>query len=224
IGAVGLILFCTLLFYLRNQKKMFTYKTTATPDESSKDWVTHFLRSLHKRELRLVILGGVFDGIGGSSVYLYLPFLFLSKGIPQSLLFLFVGAYFIGSLAGRKLFGKRVDIHGPAKVFVIAEIIMAVLLIILTFMHNAIFIFIVTVILGFFARGTVLVVTTLFAEVSHEAHYEKIFAHGEIFLGAASVISPIVLGKMADSFGIHATFYLASVFALIAALPIYFLN
>jgi predicted MFS family arabinose efflux permease len=222
ISSVGLTLFFILLFLLRNKHYVFNKKTTMIPTESTKDWVKHFLRILQKKELLLVILGGVFDGIGGSAVYLFLPFLFLAQGIPQSLLFLFVGAYFIGSLAGRKLFGKAIDVYGPAKVFILAEIVMAVLLLFLTHLHNPIFIFIVTFILGFFTRGTVPVVTTLFAVVSHVAHYEKTFAHGEIFLGAASVISPLALGRMADTFGIATTFYLGAALAVTAVIPIYF--
>ncbi len=78
IGAFGLVLFFFLFFLLRNKKKLFVGKNTAIPAESSKDWIKQFLRSFKKKTLLLVIMGGVFDGIGGSAVYLFLPFLFLT--------------------------------------------------------------------------------------------------------------------------------------------------
>ena len=222
ITATGVILFFSLLFLLRNKKHLFFEKNNGENNESSKDWVKQLLQILRKKELLLISLGGVLDGIGGSAVYLFLPFLFLAKGIPQSMLFIFIGAYFIGSLSGRKYLGKKVDSNGPAKVFITAELVMAILLVILTTLHSQIYIFIITMVLGFFARGTVPVVTTLFAAVSYEEHYEKVFALGELFLAGASVLSPIVLGRMADTFGITTTFYLGATLATAAAIPIYF--
>lgn len=220
----GLIILMTLVWLLRNKKHVLKNNKKTVLRESSKDWIKQMISMLKQKKLLLIMFGGLFDGIAGASIFIYLPFLLLEKGVMRSLLSFYVGGYFLGSLLGKKYLSKGVETYGSAQVFISAEILMAGLMIIATFSHNAIILFLISCILGLFTRGTTPVVATLFTTVSHEAHYEKVYAIGDIFLGSAAVISPILLGRVADSFGITAPFYLASFFAIAATIPIYLYN
>lgn len=217
----GIVIFVALLWFLRNNRHIFQKDTNYLIEETSKEWLSQMLLMLRQKKLFFIILAGLLDGIGGASIYVYLPFFFLSKGISHALLSVFVGAYFAGSLVGKKYLSKGVDTYGPTKIFISAEIFMAVLLVLMTFLNAKLLIFLISAILGLFTRGTAPVVSVMFTTVSKEAHYEKIFAISEIFLGSAAIISPILLGRTADVFGINAAFYIAAGFALLASIPIF---
>lgn len=74
--------------------------------------------------------------------------------------------------------------------------------------------------LGLFTRGTTPVVSTLFSQVSHSNHYEKVFGISETFLSITATIAPAVMGIIADRTGISAVFYTASFLATLAVIPV----
>ena len=85
---------------------------------------------------------------------------------------------------------------------------------------NIFLLLVVAFLLGAFTRGTTPVITTLFSELSHRDHYEKVFAVGETFLGITSAFAPVLMGIIADKFGIVSVFYVASVLAIFAIIPV----
>ena len=101
---------------------------------------------------------------------------------------------------------------------------MAVLLIVLVLLSHFYLLLIVAFLLGLFTRGTTPVMSTLFSELTHERHFEKVFGISEVFLGIAAALAPAFMGIIADSFGINAVFFAAAFLAIMATTPIIFLQ
>lgn len=135
-----------------------------------------------------------------------------------------MGIYFAGSLAGKYLLGRAVDKLGNAKVFILAESLMAASLLILIFSSNLILILFISFLLGTFTKGTTPVIQTMMAKISHKGHYDKVYALSETFLGLAATITIIVMGVMADLLGIYSVFYGAAILAICAIIPIFFFS
>ena len=217
----GILVLVILLWSIRNKKHILQNIHSSDSEENTKRWLKKMLSTMRKKQFILIVLAGMLDGFGGSSILIYLPFLLLSKQIPASLLALFMGGYFAGSLFGKKFLSKGTDTFGPSKIFILAELCMATLMILLTATHQSFFLFILSFILGIFTRGTIPVIATLLSTVSHTDHYEKTYAISELFFGISATLAPILLGRVADSSGINLSFYVAAVFALLAVIPIY---
>ncbi len=209
-----------LLFMLRDKKSIFQNINTSDTTEDAKDWLIKMIKILHEKPLLLILLAGTLDGFGGSAIFVYLPFLLLAKGIQASFLAFYMASYFLGSLSGKKLLSKGTETYGAPSVFIIAEICMAVLMILMTFVHQYLLLLFLSFILGLFTRGTTPIVATLFITISHESHYARVYTIAEIFFGVAATISPILLGKTADAFNINVSFYIAACFAIAASAPI----
>ncbi len=160
------------------------------------------------------------DVFASSSLYIFLPFLLLSRGISPSLLGSFAGAFFIGNFLGKILIGRSADSLGNAKVFIISEIFMAIFILLLANSTSFLIIIICALILGIFTKGTVPVTQTMVSEsVEHHGNFEKAFGINETIVGIAKTISPVLLGFISDKLGIIASFNTMAIVALIAILP-----
>lgn len=225
-SSIALIALSVYIFIrLTAQKsRVESLKTTSKIKESHSEWIKQAALLLKQKNFLLIALTGVIDGLAGNPIAIFLPFLLLHKGISVTLLGIFMGVYFLGSLLGKSVLGRGVDKFGNVKVFIIAEILMAVCLIILTILQQIMPLLAIAFLLGAFTRGTTPVITTLFSEVTHADHYEKVFGIAETFLGIASAFAPALMGIVADKFGIVFVFYTASILAIFATLPIMILR
>lgn len=218
IGFLGLIMYG--IFMISQKKNIMVSKTNLDKKETHFQWIKQAVLLLKNKKFVLISLASVIDALAGNPIYIFLPFLLLHKGISVAMLGIFIGIYFAGSWVGKSTLGRAVDKFGNAKVFVVAEIFMALCLIILIFSFQPILLLAIAFLLGIFTRGTTPVVTTLFSEVVHKDHYEKVFAVSDMFMGITAAFAPTFMGIVADKLGITFVFYTASVLAIFAAFPI----
>ena len=191
--------------------------------ESYKEWFSELPYLIKRKKLLLVITTGLLDNLASSPVFTFLPFLLLARGFSPETLSIFIAAFFIGSLVGKVLIGRGIDAFGSAQMFIVAECMMAVTLIILSFSYNFFVLVGISLLLGAFTRGTGPIINVIFAEIVHEKHYAKVFGINETMVGVAITIAPLIAGILADRFGITTFFYVASGLALLATIPIWFL-
>jgi MFS transporter, FSR family, fosmidomycin resistance protein len=196
------------------QKKQLSYK----------EWLKELSLIFRQRRVLAVIAAGWTDNLAANSVSVFFPFLLLARGISTQSLAFFIATFFIGSLIGKSLLGRGVDVFGSKRMFILTEILMAITLFILAFSYNFFVLLGVSFLLGAFTRGTAPIISTLFAKIVHEKHYEKIFSISETIFGISITTAPLLAGIVADKFGITVVFYVAGVLALLAALPIIFLH
>lgn len=161
-----------------------------------------------------------FDSFASSSLFIFLPFLLLQRGVDSALLGTFAAAFFIGNFAGKTTLGRLVDRFGNVKVFILSEIFMSLLILLLAYSTQYFIIIVCSFILGIFAKGTVPVVQTMVSEAAdHHGSYEKVFGMNAFVASVATTIAPIMLGFISDRYGISMAFSTMAIAAMIAVIP-----
>ncbi|MFA6081634.1 MAG: MFS transporter [Patescibacteria group bacterium] len=182
----------------------------------------NFSEIIKNKGFLLVLLINFFDNLASSALFIFLPFLLIFKGINPSVLGAFTSAFFLGNLIGKMGLGRLTDKFKNIKVFIYAESLMIIFIILLTYSNSIFFIITFSVILGSLTMGTAPVRTTMVAETNaHHGSYEKAFAVGSFIASLSSALAPIILGYVADLYGIINSFNLAAIFALFAVFSTY---
>jgi len=182
----------------------------------------NFIEIIKNKNFLLVLLVNFFDNLASSALFIFLPFLLILKGINPSVLGAFTSAFFLGNLIGKMGLGRLTDKFNNTKVFIAAEFLMVIFILLLTHSNSVVFIIIFSIILGSLTMGTVPIRTTMVTETNeHHGVYEKVFAITSFIASLASALAPIILGRVADLYGIINSFNLSAVFALFAVLSAY---
>jgi FSR family fosmidomycin resistance protein-like MFS transporter len=216
-GVLMLLLF--IFLYLRKSAKSKVIVKTKEEHAKSFFW---FLR--HKQFLLVAAIGGL-DAFASGSLFIFLPFFLLKKGVSSEVLGMFAAIFFIGSFIGKAFLGRFVDRFGNKKVFILSEFSMAILIVLLTQANSFILIMIIAVILGGFTKGTAPVSATMLSDVvDKEGHAEKAFGINGVLQGIAISIAPALLGVISDKLSISIAFYTMAGIAICAAIPAMFLT
>lgn len=182
----------------------------------------NFIEIIKNKKFILVLLINFFDNLASSALFIFLPFLLIYKGISPSVLGAFTSAFFVGNLIGKMGLGRLTDKYKNTKVFIYAELLMILFILLLAYTNSIIFIIIFSIILGSLTMGTAPIRTTMVAETNeHHGVYEKVFAISSFFASLASALAPIILGYVADKYGIINSFNLSAIFALFAVFSTY---
>lgn len=167
------------------------------------------------------IASGCIDSLASSSLFVFIPFLYLYRGASTALLGSLSGAFFVGNMLGKVVSGKITDRLGSHKTFIFSEMLMAGLLIGLCAAKNVALIAAISIALGAVTKGTVPVINTIItASVADKRLYDKAFGIGSFANGIAAVIAPLLFGVIIDKRGILTVFWLSACFALAAILPL----
>lgn len=179
-----------------------------------------FWQVLKNKRYVLMLCSAAFDGLASSSLFVFLPFLLLERHVEPAFLGVFTATFFVGAFFGKTLLGRFADKLGSIKVFIAAELLMAVFIYLLAGAVALPLIVICSVILGIFTKGTVPVLQAIISEsVEHHGNFEKAFSIEGFVTGIGIAVAPILLGFIADEFTIVAAFYVMGAAALLAALP-----
>lgn len=203
---------------------LFANNTRITPKEHSEHAENlSYKQVLKNKRYILTLCSGLFDGFASSSLFIFLPFLLLERHIEPALLGAFTATFFVGTLFGKALLGRFVDKLGGARVFMTAELLMAVFIYLLAGATALPLIVVCSVILGIFTKGTVPVLQAMVSEsVEHHGNYEKAFSVESFVTSIGITVAPLLLGFISDTFTIITAFYLMAGTALLAALPALF--
>lgn len=175
---------------------------------------------LSNKQFIFANVSGMFDSFASSSLFIFLPFIFLAKGIDLAVLGLVTSTFFVGNIAGKYVLGKLVDRFGNVKIFVTAELCMAVSIILFTYSVNYVFLILSSVILGALTKGTVPVLQTMVAEsIEDKPYFDHAYGVSALLMGGAATAAPLVLGLISDVYGIYVAFYTSALFALLAIIP-----
>lgn len=219
LSAIGIVVYILLKIF---QVKRDVYEVSNQVSETHGEFFRQVLNLTQSPKLLLTMSASILDALASSPVVVFLPFLLLAKGINTAEYGLIMGIYFGGSLAGKYLLGRSVDILGNAKVFLLAETLMAISLILLIFSSGLIAVLAISFLLGIFTKGTTPVIQTMVSEISHKDHYDKVYALSEMILGIAATVTVIGSGIVADKLGIYSVFYIAVIMAFGATIPVFF--
>lgn len=224
LALIGIVIYLFVQMNARIKTSFLESHSNLANNETPKEWLRQAFVLLRQKNLALITTSAVLDGLAGNPMYIFLPFLLLVKGVTAIQLGLFVPLYFFGSFAGKAILGRGVDKFGAKLMFIFAEIAMSASILALIFTSHLFFIAGISFALGLFTRGTTPVLTTLFFSFTHDKHYEKIAATSEFFTGISAAAAPVILGVLADQFGIFFVFYSCSLLAFLAIIPTIFLK
>lgn len=168
------------------------------------------------------VLTGMFDVFSSASLFIFIPLLLIPKGINISFIGFLSALFFVGYLAGRMFLGRLADRYGAVRILVIAQILMAALIMGLIFLNNLILVALTLFILGVFTRGTSPVIRAMMANaVGEKEKFDKAFSIHSFALNSSNVASRSAYGFSASIFGISSVFYLSALVALASLIPLY---
>lgn len=179
---------------------------------------------LKNKRFLLATFAGTLDVFASFPLFVFLPFLLLQKGFSTSILGTLVGAYLVGNLMGKTVLGHSIDKFGHVKVFVLAECLMAVFIVLLAASNNLLFIIVYSIILGTLTKGTVPITQTMVTDaVEHHGNFEKSISVYSAIANISVAAAPILLGAISDRMGVSYAFYTSACFAVIATIPALFI-
>jgi len=211
-GLVVFALFTASLLFLRTDKNRGPESGTPEP--------VGFKTLIGNRAFILACITAMFDTAASSSLFIFLPFLLLAKHIPIAVLGSFTGAFFVGNFLGKSLIGRLTDKWGSVRTFIIAELLMAGTIVLLTNSSSIIPIIVFSILLGALTKGTVPARASMAVEaVEHHARYEKAVGILSFISSIGTAGAPLLYGWLADSHGITSAFYASAVIAVLATIP-----
>lgn len=168
----------------------------------------------------LSIFCSFLDATVSSPIYIFIPFLFLFRGVSPTFLGIFTGSFFIGSLIGKTVIGRITDKVGNINTFIFAEYCMAALLILLSFVNSLPVIFTLSLFVGIFTRGTAPAVKTIvYDTIGSAKKVQKAFTVENVLNGIGAALGPLLLGFISQRFGITSAFLYGGMLAAIATTP-----
>jgi MFS family permease len=178
-----------------------------------------FKKLFQSKSYLLVWITGVMDGFASSSLFIFIPFLLIPKGIDIAATGLFTALLFLGYLFGRVIITRIADRFGGEKVFILSQLGMAVLITSLVLLNNYWLIMLNLLLLGMVTRGTSPVVKSLMANKLEDYQLEKGYS-----LLSSSTQTAITLSRPTFSFvgtllGISGVFYASGLVALLTIVP-----
>lgn len=211
-GVVGLFIAIFIYHKLHREKSLHIEQQSHTK--------VNIVQLFNNKKFVFSVLILICDVFASLSIYIFLPFLFLSKGISISFLGAFTAVFFVGNFLGKLYFGRLADKYGNSKMFFISETLMAVSIFALAQTTIIPLIILLAFGLGAFTKGTIPIVGTIIAEsVEHHGDFNKTFSITESISSFVRVVAPILLGIISDKFGIISAFNVMALVALVALIP-----
>lgn len=184
-----------------------------------------FREILKNKKYLLSIATGMVDSFSSSSLYIFIPFLLLPKGIDITSIGYLTALFFLGYFFGRVALGRLSDRHGAPIILIASEIIMAILIVMLVFVSNFTLVAIILFLLGIFTRGTSPIIRAMVGDsVEKKGAFNKAYSFYSFSVNSSSIISRPLFGFIAGIFGISAVFYFAAVISLLIIIPISLYN
>ena len=210
IAALFLFLFCFIYALRRNDGN----KETASKSKKKLDYSI-----LKKKAFGLSNVASFLDSFANASLFIFIPFLLTFRGIDAAFIGVFTSVFFVGNLLGKVIRGRLTDRVKEEYLFIGCECCIFIALIILALSPSAVIISLLALILGFFTKGTVPIVSTMIAQSVGETEYEAAYSVNSLSTSIANTIAPLFFGLLADILGVQAIFFSCGIVALLAAIP-----
>lgn len=208
---IGIIFFCTAFISTKN--------ISVVKSEKSIRGILNPWLYLRKPLYRHALFAGILDTFSSSSLYIFLPFLLSLKGISIASSGFFTALFFVGYFAGRLILGRIADRFGAARILIIGEICMAILIASLVFISSYVLIVINLFLLGIFTRGTAPVVKSMIADGLDESEFEKGYSLYSSATKTSNALSRPAYASLGNFLGIASIFYASATAALLTIIP-----
>ena len=222
---VGLFLwrFTSLLFAIMTISLFMLYffiqKNEKEDEPITKTKRTSIRLLLTHKKYVYSLLVSVTDAFAGASLFIFLPFLLITKGVDLKATGFFTALFFAGYLIGRLTLGRIADRLGKPQILIFAEICMSLLIFSLVYLSSYWLITLNLFLLGIFTLGTSPIIKALVAEGLEKHQFEKGYSLNASLEHTVSALGRAALGLVAAYFGIQNMFCLAGVLILLTIIP-----
>ena len=142
------------------------------------------------------------------------------RHVPITLVPILIAIFFVGGLVGKIYLGRLTDKYSNTTVFIACEAGMAIALVVIAHTTSLFPFALISFILGVLTKGTVPAAVTMASEsVEKDGGYEHAYSFNFIFVSLATMLTPPLLGLVADHINITFSFYVCAIAALLAILP-----
>ena len=167
----------------------------------------------HNRLFQYFLSMEFLDSFASSQLFVFIPILFLAKGYSLQSSLVLQTAVFLGYLSGRWIFGRIAKRSSGTTSVALAETGMVVAIGLLLITHPLVLLYILTWLLGVFARGTSPVIKALAFDSLHESHMKQGSALHVVAGDSGSALGQLCFGLLLAWVGVRAPFIAAAVLA-----------
>lgn len=179
------------------------------------------LVSIRHKNIKLLLLGSIINAFSSEQIFIFLPSLLLFKGFDHEILGSLALGFTLGCFIGKTACGRLLDKFGTRKVFVVSQLILAIILILLILsdsLYNVIFI---ALLLGIVTKGTIPVIQSMITEpLPNNEYYNDIFTINGFARGAINVAAPTFFGLIGSNFNLNFTYSIMALSAVFAIVPV----
>lgn len=164
------------------------------------------------KRLAILLAAIFFDNFAVISLFLFLPFLFQAKGFDAAIIGSLTGVFFVGNYMGKIVCGRITEHKGVKKVFLVAELCLALTVYSLSVTDDLYMMIVLLAIMGILSKGTVPVLSTFLADTAKELeiNIDGAYSIYSFITSTAQTVSPLVLGIAAATLGIEKLFVLCA--------------
>lgn len=175
--------------------------------------------SIRKNKNFLYVLRLEFlDSFSSGQLFVFLPLLFLAKGYSLENSILLQSFIFLGYLSGRLLMGSFAKRYSGIKTVAYAEIGMVISIILLLVFRDLWVLYVLSFLLGIFARSTSPIIKALAFDSLSEYHMKKGSAIHVVAGDSGAALGQLLFGFFVAWFGVTSPFIVASFVALFIAI------
>ncbi len=216
--ACGIMLFTNIAALILSQ--IYLPKPNDADDPKTGGERVHLHDLLRNSKFVHATIAGIADSFSSASLYIFIPFLLIPKGITLANTGYFNVVFFAGYMSGRLVLGRMADKHGPSIILIVSKAIMAALIVALILISGYIPIMILVFVLGIFTRGTSPIIRAMVADSMDErvSFHDAFGAYSFASRGSTAVCRPIY-GYLASFAGIASVFYVAAAVSLLTLYP-----
>ena len=200
--------------------QIFLAKPTRADDPETDDSPGHLRDLVKNSRFCYATLAGIADSFSSASLYIFIPFLLIPKGIPLANTGYFNMIFFAGYMSGRLVLGRLADRYGPSAVLILSEATMAALIVMLVVISGKIAIVFLVFVLGIFTRGTSPIIRAMVADsMDARISFHDAFSAYSFASRSSTAVSRPAYGYLASFAGISSVFYVAAAVSLLALYP-----
>lgn len=215
--AYGFVILCAALWLLLVSRG----EPSEHPKEGSTKNILPDFSLLQNKDVFWAMLGSVLNALSNDRIFTFLPLLLLAKGIDAGFIGSFAAGFTVGAFFGKIACGRCVDIFGARKVFIIAQLLLAVLLGILIVTTHIWVIVIVALLLGIVTKGTVPVIQAILAfPVRGASAYDSVFSINSLLRGITNMLTPLLFGVLASHWDMTLSYVIMAGASLVTIVPV----
>lgn len=179
------------------------------------------LASIRDKNIKLVLWGSIINAFSSEQIFIFLPSLLLFKGFDHKILGALALGFTVGCFIGKTACGRLLDKFGTRKVFVVSQLILAIILILLIISDSLYTVIFIALLLGIVTKGTIPVIQSMITEpLTSSEYYNDIFTINGFARGVINVLAPTFFGLIGSNFNLNFTYSIMAISAVFAIVPI----